>query len=116
MRFVAVVCVAGCAGESIGHTNQREAATTIVSLTFDDTTTDQFQVWSMVAARGMHATFYVNSGRVNLGGFMTQGQLLAMQQDGNEIAGHTVSHPDLPTLDLDEQKRQICNDRVSLLG
>ena len=92
------------------------APTTIVSLTFDDTFADQFQVGALVAARGMHATFFVNSGRVNLAGSMSQGQLLSLQQQGNEIAGHTVSHADLPTLDLDEERRQICNDRVALLG
>jgi len=88
---------------------------TVVSLTFDDTLTSQYQTRSMLAARGLHATFYVNSGRVGEGGYMTQPELLALQADGNEIAGHTVNHSDLSTVDLDEQKRQVCNDRVNLL-
>ena len=47
---------------------------------------------------------------------LTQAQLAGLQSDGNEIGGHTVSHADLPTLDADEQKRQVCNDRVALLN
>jgi hypothetical protein len=46
---------------------------TVVSLTFDDKFADQFQVAAMVAARGMHATVFINSGRVNLPGSMSQG-------------------------------------------
>jgi hypothetical protein len=34
-----------------------------------------------------------------------------IQEAGNELAGHTVSHADLPMLDVDEQRRQVCDDR-----
>src|SRR5207247_4459383 len=71
---------------------------------------------SMLAARSMHGTFYVNSGRVDQGGYLTKAQLLTLQSDANEIAGHTVNHLDLSTVDSDEQKRQICDDRSTLLG
>ena len=111
---VLFVVVLGCTPPAVESTHL--TSPTIVSLTFDDTLTDQFQVAAMASARGMHVTFYVNSGRVNLASFMSQGQLLSIQQQGHEIAGHTVSHADLPTLDPDEETRQICNDRVALLG
>jgi peptidoglycan/xylan/chitin deacetylase (PgdA/CDA1 family) len=94
----------------------RATAPTVVSLTFDDSLASQYQTDSMLAARGMHGTFYVNSGRVGLGGYMTEAQLLTLQSDGNEIAGHTVNHLDLSTVDRAEQERQICDDRSTLLG
>lgn len=87
---------------------------TVVSLTFDDETEDQFQALDILTAHGMHATFLINSGRIGLSGYFTLAQVQQVAQAGNEIAGHTVSHPDLPTLVDDEQKRQICNDRVAL--
>jgi peptidoglycan/xylan/chitin deacetylase (PgdA/CDA1 family) len=106
----------GCTPAAVEDTSQPVTTpTTIISLTFDDTLPDQYQVGDMADARGMHVTFYINSGRVNLAGYMTQGQLLTLQQEGHELAGHTVSHADLPTLDVDEETRQICNDRVALL-
>jgi peptidoglycan/xylan/chitin deacetylase (PgdA/CDA1 family) len=92
------------------------AGPTVVSLTFDDTLSNQYQTGSMLAARGMHGTFYVNSSRVDQAGYMTKAQLLDLQSHGNEIAGHTVNHLDLSTVDTDEQKRQICDDRSSLLS
>jgi peptidoglycan/xylan/chitin deacetylase (PgdA/CDA1 family) len=94
----------------------RASASTVVSFTFDDTLANQYQARSVLAARTMEATFYVNSSRVNNGGYLTKKQLLGLQSDGNEIGGHTVNHLDLTTVDADEQKRQVCNDRSTLLG
>ena len=96
--------------------SQAAAGPTVVSLTFDDTVSNQYQTGSMLAARGMDATYYVNSSRVGQGGYLTKAQLLDLQSQGNEIAGHTVNHLDLATVDTDEQERQICDDRSTLLG
>ena len=96
--------------------NNGTAHATVVSIQFDDGDADQFQVRSMLAAHGMKATFYINSGRINASGYMTLAQIQALQADGNEIAGHTVTHADLPTLGSDEATRQVCNDRVALLN
>jgi peptidoglycan/xylan/chitin deacetylase (PgdA/CDA1 family) len=88
----------------------------VVSLTFDDGSPDQLQADTIMARYGMHGTFYVNSGRLNQPGYMSASQVVTLQSDGNEVAGHTVSHADLPTLTQDEATREVCNDRVNLLG
>lgn len=90
-------------------------ATTIVSLTFDDTFADNFQVGDMTVARGMRATFFVNSSRIGLPGYMTNDQLMTLEGQGHEIAGHTISHADLTTLAEADARGQVCNDRVALL-
>jgi len=88
---------------------------TVVSLTFDDGTDDQFStVRPLLAEHGMHGTFYVNSGRLGTEGYVTVAQLAAIATDGNEIGGHTITHADLPTLSRAGQQREICNDRVAL--
>ncbi len=92
------------------------ASLTTVSLTFDDANADQAQAGTILAARGLRGTFYVNSGRLGVSGFMTLADVQSLKDAGHEIAGHTVSHADLPALDEDERRRQICNDRVALLG
>jgi peptidoglycan/xylan/chitin deacetylase (PgdA/CDA1 family) len=89
---------------------------TIVSLTFDDSLSDQYAVEPMLAAHGMHATFYVISGRIDSDGYLTTAQLKQLAADGNEIGGHTVDHILLPTLPRDEQLRQVCNNRNRLLA
>jgi peptidoglycan/xylan/chitin deacetylase (PgdA/CDA1 family) len=91
-------------------------ARTIVSLTFDDTFADNYQVGALAVARGLRVTFYVNSGRLGLSGYMTRAQVEALETAGHEIGGHTVSHANLATLATDEVRRQVCNDRVALLN
>jgi len=56
------------------------------------------------------------SGWVNQPGYLTLAQVQQIAADGNEIAGHTIEHPDLPTLAAGEQQREICNDRVNLIN
>ncbi len=92
------------------------AGPTIVSLTFDDNTADQYQVGSMLAADGLHATFYVNSNHVGLSSFMTWGQLSDIAAGGNEIAGHTLDHVDLTTVSSTEATRQVCDDRQAIIS
>jgi peptidoglycan/xylan/chitin deacetylase (PgdA/CDA1 family) len=89
---------------------------TIVSLTFDDAKGDQSVVPSMLAADGMHGTFYVNSGNVGSPGYLGWDQLQSFQSAGNVIAGHTINHVDLPTVSLTEAQRQVCQDRRALMS
>src|SRR5688572_22648241 len=72
--------------------------TTVVSLTFDDTHADNFQVGALTEARGMRAVFYVNSGRVGQPGSMSLQQLQTLEAAGHEIAGHTISHARLAAI------------------
>jgi len=92
---------------------------TVVSLEFDDATADQYAARPLLAEHKLHATFYVNSGTVGSSSFhMSSSQIRALASDGNEIAGHTVYHENLSQLertDPDEARREICDDRATLL-
>ncbi|GAB3558806.1 hypothetical protein GCM10027405_05560 [Arthrobacter alkaliphilus] len=90
------------------------AAGTIVSLTFDDNNADQLAAEQTMKSLGLTGTFYTVSGWVDQPGYLTQANLQQMAADGNEIGGHTVTHPDLVNLPADEATRQICNGRVAL--
>jgi peptidoglycan/xylan/chitin deacetylase (PgdA/CDA1 family) len=113
-RWWCVVFACGCAPE-LGVAEAPVTGTTIVSLTFDDTFANHAAAADVLAQRGLRGTFYVNSGRIGLAGYLTRDQLLAMQAAGHELGGHTVSHANLATLDEAEMRRQVCNDRVALL-
>jgi peptidoglycan/xylan/chitin deacetylase (PgdA/CDA1 family) len=90
---------------------------TTVSLTFDDGIKDQFtNARPLLQSHGMHGTFYIISGQTNLSGYMSQADISALAADGDEIGGHTVDHADLTTLSSDDAKREVCNDRVTLLN
>lgn len=88
----------------------------IVSLNFDDCLASQLQAAAMLEARGMRGTFFVNSARLDMSGRLTLTQLRALRDAGHEIGGHTLSHPHLTSLTADEQRREICSDRVALLN
>ena len=106
------------AGLSVGHLASAKAATSpvTVSLTFDDSNADQLPAEQTMKSLGLHGTFYTVSGWVNQSGYLTLANVQQIAADGNEIAGHTISHPDLPTLAAGDQQRQICNDRVNLIN
>jgi peptidoglycan/xylan/chitin deacetylase (PgdA/CDA1 family) len=94
-----------------------KAGPTIISLTFDDGTADQFQARAMLAQDGLHATFFINSNNIGASSsFMTWDQLTGLSADGNEIAGHTLDHVDLTTVSTTEATRQVCNDRQALIS
>jgi peptidoglycan/xylan/chitin deacetylase (PgdA/CDA1 family) len=99
-----------------GSSGDTYTSNVTVSLTFDDTLGDQFQVGAMLAARDMHATFYINSTRIGAASYLTMQQVQSLARDGNEIAGHTLSHEHLTTLTFDDARREICNDRAALMA
>jgi len=113
LPILALVC--GCAAPNLDEVSANVTGTTIIALTFDDTFADNFQVGALTESHGMRATFYVNSGRIGAAGSLSHDQLVALEAAGHEIAGHTVSHANLATLDEAEMRRQVCTDRVALL-
>ena len=88
---------------------------TVVSLTFDDGNADNFSIEPLLKANGLHATFYITSGRVGSTGFMTWEQLQILQKDGNEIGGHTLNHIKVQGLETESLRHQVCDDRRNLL-
>jgi peptidoglycan/xylan/chitin deacetylase (PgdA/CDA1 family) len=90
------------------------AAQTIVSVQFDDGR-GQAAVRALLARHHVQATFFINTGYVGTPDYFTWSQLHALAADGNEIAGHTLTHRDLASLSAPEQLREICGDRVALV-
>lgn len=81
-----------------------------IVLTFDDAWIDGYTVaFPELSKRGMVGVFFVVSNYVNAGGelFMNWEQAQEMDRAGMEIAGHTVSHEDLTTVDGAELERQL---------
>ncbi|HWQ14527.1 MAG TPA: polysaccharide deacetylase family protein [Roseiflexaceae bacterium] len=86
-----------------------------VALTFDDGYEDAFTVVLPALRRhGFTATFYIVTGFVGQPGYMGWEQLAALRDAGMEIGSHTISHPDLTTLDAAELERQVAGSRAEL--
>jgi peptidoglycan/xylan/chitin deacetylase (PgdA/CDA1 family) len=92
----------------------------VVSLTFDDGLLNQYQLAPLLAAQGVPATFYVNSGEVNTSGNMSWDQTRELAAAGHEIGGHTISHVriggNLATISDEEKVREVCDDRAKLVA
>jgi peptidoglycan/xylan/chitin deacetylase (PgdA/CDA1 family) len=108
--------VAGLLVGPFGGIGHAATSPVTVSLTFDDSNADQLPAEQTMKAAGLHGTFYTVSGWIGMPSYLTLANLRQIAADGNEIAGHTINHPDLPTLDPQEQLREVCNDRVNLIN
>jgi peptidoglycan/xylan/chitin deacetylase (PgdA/CDA1 family) len=117
VAFLALLgAVSPLAATSLGARDAAAASvTTVVSLTFDDERASQATALTIVAAHGMRATFYVNSGTIGQAGRLTWDQLAQAAAAGHEVAGHTIDHVHLPQVGATEAKRQICDDRGRLM-
>ncbi|MGB7448108.1 MAG: polysaccharide deacetylase family protein [Ornithinimicrobium sp.] len=87
---------------------------TVVSLTYDDGFDDQAGAARVLDHYGVDGTFYVTDDFIDDPGYMTRADLDALQRNGHEIGGHTVTHPRLGEIDAAEARREICNDRATL--
>jgi peptidoglycan/xylan/chitin deacetylase (PgdA/CDA1 family) len=90
------------------------AVPSTVTLTFDDANLDQVGAATFINNLGMKGTFFTPSGYIGSPNYMSVSQVQALQTAGNEIGGHSVTHPDLTSMSVDEVTRQVCNDRVNL--
>ena len=89
---------------------------TVITITLDDGRISDETAAQIMTAHGLRGTFFINSGNVGKSGYVSLTDLDSMALSGHEIAGHTVTHPDLDTLTGDEIQRQICDDRSTLLA
>ena len=70
-----------------------------ISVQFDDGLRTQYDyAFPLLQARGIKATFYVNTAAINTPSFMTSSELLNLQNNGHEIDSHGNHHYDLPNL------------------
>jgi peptidoglycan/xylan/chitin deacetylase (PgdA/CDA1 family) len=96
-----------------------------VVLTFDDGTADFHDVAVPLLARyGFTATVFVTSGWIGgsgsrtgdgvPAGMLTWDQLRVVAQAGNEVAAHSVTHPELDHLPADLLRRELADSKSEL--
>jgi len=114
--FLAAALLAAGMFLLLHHTKALAAAPTVVTIEFDDGNADQYQALAMLNARGMHATFYVNTGFIGDSTHLSWSQLQGLFAAGNEIGGHTLTHANLKHLKYADAHFQVCQDRDNLLA
>lgn len=84
-------------------------------ITFDDGYLDNYEnAVPILKDCGFTATFYCIAEMVGKKGYMSAEQLKEMISDGFEVGSHTLSHPELPTVSVEEKKRQIAESKKRL--
>jgi peptidoglycan/xylan/chitin deacetylase (PgdA/CDA1 family) len=79
-----------------------------VALTFDDGYMDAYTtVLPLLQQQGLVATFYVVTGFVGQPGYMGWPEIRALRDAGMEIGAHSLTHPDLTTLGLEDIRAQV---------
>jgi peptidoglycan/xylan/chitin deacetylase (PgdA/CDA1 family) len=86
-----------------------------VALTFDDGYMDAYTAaLPILQQHGFVATFFVVSGFVGQPGYMGWQEIRALRDAGMEIGAHSISHPDLTTLGLDELRHQVAQSGATI--
>ncbi len=111
--------LAGNAGQVQTQQISVLAAKVVVSLTFDDGLLTHYTLADKRALKphNMRGTFYNNSGLNDVDEqHMTWAQLRDLNDDGNEIGGHTVHHVSIKGMtDLTRLEYEVCQDRQNLI-
>jgi peptidoglycan/xylan/chitin deacetylase (PgdA/CDA1 family) len=99
----------GCSG---GTTFNRA----IVSLTFDDSTSDQYvNVRPLLNQYGVKGTYFIITSTIGQSSnSMSAAQIKTLYAEGNEIGAHTVTHPHMTTLSATDLTSQLQDSQTTL--
>ena len=88
----------------------------LVTLTFDDGWRNQYQnAFPLLKQYGLTGTFYILSGELfNQPAYMTVAEITALRSAGNEVASHSVSHPDFTKLTTTQRAYQFSQSKSTL--
>lgn len=91
--------------------SKQSEAKLFVTLGFDDTFNEHYEVSKTLEKFGMRGTFYMNSRRIAEGGrYLNYNQAHDMQRRGHNIASHTANHANLTALSPAGRYDEICGD------
>ncbi len=85
-----------------------------ILITFDDGYIDNYQAaWPILRENDFRATFFIITSSVG-SGMMSWEQIHELADQGNSIASHTVTHPDLSTLSSKQLETELAQSKKDL--
>ncbi|MEZ2391338.1 fibronectin type III domain-containing protein [bacterium RCC_150] len=112
--LASVLLLVGYSVVAIGLPARAAVPKTVISLTFDDGNDDQLAAEQVLKSHGLVGTFFITTSWIDSPSWLTRANLNTIAADGNEIGGHTVTHPDLTTLSTSAATAEVCNGRTTL--
>lgn len=87
----------------------------LITVTFDDGwETTYTSAAPLLQKYGIHSTQYLLSGTESYPGYLSWDQIVAMQKAGQEIACHTVTHPDLTSITDNNLAHELTGCKATL--
>jgi peptidoglycan/xylan/chitin deacetylase (PgdA/CDA1 family) len=100
---------------AFGEESTTPGGTPLVSLTFDDGWESHASVAApALQTYGYRGTFYITTGFLDNGPYVSSAQMIGLHDAGHEIGAHTVSHPDLTGLPAAAALAELQESRATL--
>lgn len=99
-----------------GLRDERPLPDRAVAITFDDCYDNTHAAIELICERGLRASVYVTTGQIGTEHMVSYDQLqrLAELQDAVELGAHSVTHPHLDELNLNEIEREVAGSKRQL--
>ena len=93
----------------------KKFARALVTITFDDGWRSIYNnAYPVMQQYGFRSTQYLTTSFLNKKSYMTNAMVSTMQQNGHEIAAHTVTHPSLPKVSSTQLYNELVNANDTL--
>jgi peptidoglycan/xylan/chitin deacetylase (PgdA/CDA1 family) len=86
----------------------------IVTTSWDDEHTSNLRLAELLRSVNLPATFYVPTASLGIGQAMTGGDLCDLAAQGFEIGAHTVTHPVLTEISVEQMRSEVTDCKIRL--
>lgn len=100
------------ASELLVRINEQQFLHTEVCITFDDGKLSSYEPILEMVEKGAKATQFIIPNRIAEKGIMSWMQIKSLNEAGVEIGSHTLSHPDLTTLNDWQIRNELLNSKA----
>ncbi|PIV44599.1 MAG: hypothetical protein COS28_00080 [Nitrospirae bacterium CG02_land_8_20_14_3_00_44_33] len=113
--IIAVLLFSSCSGINKKNSLEEKGLVPLLSFVFDDgNDTDHSIAGEVFKEHHATASFAITTGFINTKNYLSSFQILELQNNGFEIMSHTVTHPNLRSLDKKQLEFELSSSKTAL--